>query len=319
MKNKLLSAALILSTLVPSAFAQQNNEFHRRMNLAMAQATGETKAGQSADGAVDEKAQAAELAKKLQNPVASLISVPIQNNWDFGIGPENAMRYTVNVQPVIPFSISEHWNLITRTITPIIYAESPVKGGDDKFGLGDIVQSFFFSPKEPVGGWILAAGPVALWPTATDSTLGAGKWGAGPTILVLQQKSGWTYGLLANHIWSYGGWGDQQVNVSFVQPILSYTTKKQTTLRPQHRVHLRLGQQRVDRAGEPASQSVGQDWQATCSVHGWRSRLRGRAERRARVGIALRRHLPFPEVNHELKYEEETYFDRVECSHARHG
>ena len=77
----------------------------------------------------DDKAAAAELAKKLQNPVANLISVPIQNNWDFGIGDANAMRYTANIQPVIPFSISEDWNLITRTILPVIYAESPAKGG----------------------------------------------------------------------------------------------------------------------------------------------------------------------------------------------
>lgn len=172
---------------------------------------------------------AAELAKKLQNPVASLISVPMQSNWDFGIGSANAMRYTLNVQPVIPFSLNEEWNLITRTIIPVIHAESPVAGGDSAGGLGDIVQSFFFSPKEPVGGWILAAGPVALWPTATDGALGAGKWGAGPTVLALRQEHGWTYGLLANHLWSYAGWGDQQVNASFLQPFVSFTTKKQTT------------------------------------------------------------------------------------------
>lgn len=131
--------------------------------------------------AEDEKAKAAELAMKLQNPVASLISVPIQNNWDFGIGAADAMRYTANVQPVIPFSISENWNLITRTILPIVYAESPVNGGDSKFGLGDTVQSLFFSPKAPTsGGWIWGAGPVLLWPTSTDDALGTGKVGAGP-------------------------------------------------------------------------------------------------------------------------------------------
>src|SRR5664279_241780 len=107
------------------------------------------------DAATDDKAAAAELAKKLSNPVASLISVPIQNNWDFGIGSANAMRYTANIQPVIPFSISEDWNLITRTIVPVIYAESPIVGGADKSGLGDAVQSLFVSPKAPVGGWIL--------------------------------------------------------------------------------------------------------------------------------------------------------------------
>jgi hypothetical protein len=90
-----------------------------------------------------------DLAKKLQNPVASLISVPLQLNWDTGIGREDASRYTLNVQPVIPFSVNKDWNLITRTILPLIYAESAVAGGDSKSGLGDIVQSFFFSPKDP--------------------------------------------------------------------------------------------------------------------------------------------------------------------------
>lgn len=172
----------------------------------------------------------AELAKKLQNPVASLISVPIQNNLDYGIGSEDALRFTANVQPVIPFSISKDWNLITRTIVPVIYYEPPFGVGDYKYGLGDTTQSFFFSPKAPFGGWILAVGPVALWPTATDSVLGTGKWGAGPTVLALQQKNGWTYGLLANHIWSYTGHSDRaDISSSFLQPFVSFTTKKFTT------------------------------------------------------------------------------------------
>ena len=172
---------------------------------------------------------AAELAKKLQNPIASLISVPIQNNWDFGIGPADAMRYTANIQPVIPFSLSEHWNLITRTIMPVIYAESPVKGGSDHSGFGDITQSFFLSPKEPVGGWIVGAGPVGYYPSASDSVLGAGQWGAGPTIVALRQEHGFTYGMLANQIWSFTGWGDQPIYSTFLQPFLTYTTKTRTS------------------------------------------------------------------------------------------
>ena len=183
------------------------------------------------EAATDDKAAAAELAKKLQNPVASLISVPIQNNWDFGIGPANAMRYTANIQPVIPFSLSEDWNLITRTILPIVYAESPVKGGPSKFGLGDTVQSFWFSPKAPTsGGWIWGAGAVAMWPTSTDDALGVGKVGAGPTALALKQQNGWTYGALVNHLWSYAGQeNNPDVNATFIQPFVSFTTKKFTT------------------------------------------------------------------------------------------
>lgn len=107
----------------------------------------------------DAQANAAELAKKLQNPIANLISVPVQNNWDFGIGSADAMRFTANVQPVIPFSMGDDWNLITRTIMPVIHAESPVPGGSSVGGVGDIVQSFFLSPKEAVGGRYYADKP----------------------------------------------------------------------------------------------------------------------------------------------------------------
>jgi hypothetical protein len=113
---------------------------------------------------------------------------------------------------------------------PVIYAESPVKGGKDHWGLGSTLQSFFFSPKEPVGGWILGAGPVFSWPTETDRALGSGKWGAGPTAIALRQEHGFTYGALVNHVWSYAGWGDQEVNNTYMQPFVAYTTKKQTTL-----------------------------------------------------------------------------------------
>jgi hypothetical protein len=178
----------------------------------------------------DEQSEAAELAKKLQNPIAHLISVPIQNNWDFGIGPKNAMRYTANIQPVIPFSIGKDWNLITRTILPVIYAEEPVKGFGNKFGLGDTLQSFFLSPKEPVGGWILGGGPVFQWPTSSDDALGNGKVGVGPTAVVLRQEHGWTYGALMNHVWSFAGQGNTpNVNQTFLQPFASFTTKKLTT------------------------------------------------------------------------------------------
>ena len=211
--------------LASTTRAQNNSPFYRPLTLAAADAPS---SGGGAAGA-DAENETAELAKKLNNPVAALISVPIQNNWDFGIGSANAMRYTANIQPVIPLSISKDWNLILRTIMPVIYAESPVKGGANHSGLGDITQSFFLSPKEPVGGWILGAGPVMYYPTATDSALGAGQWGAGPTIVALRQEHGFTYGILANQIWSYAGWSDQTINSTFLQPFFSFTTKTYTT------------------------------------------------------------------------------------------
>ena len=109
------------------------------------------------------------------------------------------------------------------------YAEAPVKGADDHSGLGDTTQSFFLSPKNPVGGWILGAGPVGYYPTATESELGGGKWGMGPTVVALQQEHGFTYGILANHIWSVAGWRDQEISATFLQPFCSFTTKKFTT------------------------------------------------------------------------------------------
>ena len=171
-----------------------------------------------------------ELAKKLSNPVANLISVPLQLNYDCCIGPSDGARYLLNVQPVVPISMTENWNLIIRTILPVIYAESPVPGGSAHSGLGDTIQSFFLSPKEPVGGWILGAGPVGYYPTATESQLGAGKWGAGPTIVALQQSHGFTYGVLANQIWSFAGQDNRQnINSTFLQPFVSFTTKSFTT------------------------------------------------------------------------------------------
>jgi len=218
--------ALALAFLAASASADSSQYFNREFTLAPA--TPESDAGGGGEAAQDSQA---ELAKKLSNPVASLISVPIQNNWDFGIGPADAMKYTANIQPVIPVSISENWNVIIRTILPVIYAESPT-GGSSTSGLGDTTQSFFFSPKNPTkSGWIWGAGPVFYWPTSTDDVLGPGKVGAGPTAVLLKQEHGWTYGILANHIWSFAGQGDtQDINSTFLQPFVAFTTKTYTTL-----------------------------------------------------------------------------------------
>lgn len=171
-----------------------------------------------------------DLAKQSLNPVANLISLPLQNNWDFEIGPADAMRYTLNVQPVIPFSLNDRYNLITRTIIPYIYAEAPVRTGDDESGLGDILQSFFFSPKAPINGWIAGAGPVFLYPSATEDVLGREKWCAGPTAVLVKQESGWTYGILFNHLWSFAGDDNRtDVNATFLQPFVSFTTHTLTT------------------------------------------------------------------------------------------
>lgn len=171
----------------------------------------------------------AELAKSLSNPVADLISVPFQSNLDFGIGPGGGTKSTTNIQPVIPIGINDDWNLISRTILPVIDQEGIAFGGaNDAFGLGDTLQSLFFSPKDPEP-FIWGFGPALLFPTATDSHLGANKWAAGPTLVVLKQTGGWTYGALANHLWDYAGSGDTSINSTYLQPFLSYTTPQATT------------------------------------------------------------------------------------------
>ena len=165
------------------------------------------------------------LAKALANPVASLVSVPFQLNRDFGYGDgdEGGTRVFLNFQPVVPSSIGERWNLITRLIVPVVYQDE-VLPGTEQHGLGDTTPTFFFSPKAPgPGGLIWGAGPVLLLPTATDEALGAEKWGVGPSVVLLRQTaSRWTYGVLANHVESIAG-DDlrDDVSTTFLQPILA--------------------------------------------------------------------------------------------------
>lgn len=178
----------------------------------------------------EEAVSAEELAKQLANPVASLISVPLQNNFDFNVGPLEGFRYNLNVQPVIPISINEKWNMISRTIIPITSQNDVTGKGSNETGLGDIVQSIFFSPKEAKNGLVWGVGPVLLLPTATHNKLGVDKWGVGPNVLILKLQGQWTYGALANHIWSFAGNGKNDINATFFQPFITYASKSGASL-----------------------------------------------------------------------------------------
>jgi len=175
---------------------------------------------------------AEELAKQLSNPIASLISVPLQLNYDANIGvADDGDKFALNIQPVIPISLNEDWNVISRTILPLVSQDDIFTGAGSQSGIGDIVQSVFFSPKKPTSkGWVWGAGPVFLLPTASDDLLGAEKWGVGPTAVVLKQNGPWTIGALTNHLWSVAGDSKRgDVNATFLQPFVSYTTPQAVT------------------------------------------------------------------------------------------
>jgi len=173
----------------------------------------------------------AELAKQTLNPVAALISVPLKLDYNTNLGPtESGNQSVLTVQPVIPVSMSADWNLISRSIIPVISQHNLPPGSGTQQGLGDTTQQFYFSPKKPTdGGWIVGAGPQFQLPTGA-SAFTAGKWGAGPTVVLLKQENGWTYGALVSQMWSISN-DSQKSNYSntFLQPFLAYTFKTFTT------------------------------------------------------------------------------------------
>ena len=182
--------------------------------------------------AVSSSARAAlsaeELAKLAQNPIANLISVPFQNNTNFNYGPEGGTQNILNIQPVIPVTLSKDWNLITRTIFPLVWLPSLGPQQDSTFGLGDTQFSAFLSPSDASSGWIWGVGAIAQLPTHTDSALGNSNWGLGPTAVALHLDKGdpWVYGMLVNNIWSLGTDSSAPYyNNGLIQPFLNYNFK----------------------------------------------------------------------------------------------
>ena len=160
------------------------------------------------------------LAKQTQNPVSSLISFPLQANWDFGLGDRDAVGTVLNIQPVVPFGINASTNIILRVIMPL--TSQPGADGMRVNGMGDVVATAFFSPAKS-GRIIWGAGPVFLLPAATNSALGSEKFGIGPSVVALTQPGPWTIGVLYNSIWSTSGANDREdVNQTFLQPFANY-------------------------------------------------------------------------------------------------
>jgi hypothetical protein len=167
-----------------------------------------------------EESKQADLAKQAQNPIASLISLPIQNNTNFGIGPDDETQNVMNIQPVLPFSISDNVNLITRTIVPLISQPDFYTGGQGReFGIGDTTFSAFFSPSKPATlTW--GVGPVFVLPTATDDTLGSDTWSGGVSVVGLVMPGKWVVGSLLSNVWDFSG--DQDVNFFTWQYFINY-------------------------------------------------------------------------------------------------
>jgi hypothetical protein len=220
-KTRLTWVALVLAVSFSGAVTAQTAEGEGASTSANASSDGAATGGGASD-----------LATKLANPISSMISAPFQFNYDTGLGETDADRWILNIQPVFPFELNEDWNLISRTILPVIDLESPTVGGNDVSGAGDIVQSFFFSPKAPTkNGWIWGVGPVISIPIGKDEFT-ADQWGLGPTFVALRQQGPWTYGALLNHVWGLNPPSDQESTYStrqrtdstFLQPFAAYIT-----------------------------------------------------------------------------------------------
>jgi hypothetical protein len=194
------------------------------MTMAVARAQSQSPANASA--AAPAASDTDSLAKATQNPVASLISVPLQNNSNFGIGPYNRTQDVFNIQPVIPKRISQDWTLITRIIQPILWQPYSTEVTGGQAGIGDMNPTFFLSPAKP-GKLIWGLGPAMVFPTATSTLVGQGKLSFGPSAVALVQPGKWTVGLLINNLWSVAGSSHRpSVNQMTLQYFVTYNLKK---------------------------------------------------------------------------------------------
>ena len=165
------------------------------------------------------------LAKKLQNPIGDLYSFPFQNNTNFNYGLNKGTQDILNIQPVIPIHLNSDWNIITRTILPIIWQPSLQPARTVPFGIGATTFSAFLSPSRPVNGWLWGAGPVVQLPTISSATLGSNVWGGGLTGVLVYMSGPWVTGVLVNNVWSFGGTagsGGTRYNTFLIQPFVNF-------------------------------------------------------------------------------------------------
>jgi len=172
------------------------------------------------------KEEVKKLAKAAQNPIAKMISLPLQNNINTGIGPDDETQNILNVQPVYPFALGDNWNVITRTILPVISQPGVLTGGKGRVdGIGDLNFTAFFSPAA-ASKVIWGVGPALVMPTASDDVLGSDKWSAGPALIVLTMPGNWVIGSLFSEVWSFGGSGANDVNLFTCQYFINYNLPK---------------------------------------------------------------------------------------------
>jgi hypothetical protein len=217
LKRALLLPIFLVLLLSLSAFAQDKPGPAAQASAAK---TDQNAAPPSAEQ------QAAELQKETQNPVANLISVPLQNNTNFNYGPFNRTQDVLNIQPVIPVHLTKDWLLINRIIQPIVWQPYPNQNTGGEYGLGDMNPTFFLSPAKP-GKLIWGLGPAFVIPTATSDITGQGQFSIGPSVVVLVQPSHWTFGAITNNVWSVAGEsGRAPVNQFLLQYFINYNMKK---------------------------------------------------------------------------------------------
>jgi hypothetical protein len=215
--------AIALLAVIPIARAQSPQPSAAPTVRLAPATTSDAGADTPSGGAAGEDATA--LAKKLQNPIGDLYSFPFQNNTNFNAGPHSGTQDILNVQPVIPIHLNADWDVITRTILPLIWQPSYAPAHTVPFGTGPTTFSAFLAPATPNNGWLWGVGPVVQVPTISDKTLGSNVWGGGPTAVVVYMKGPWVAGVLVNNVWSFGGSSGPygtRYNQFLTQPFVNY-------------------------------------------------------------------------------------------------